>query len=618
MRPAGHLADCDDVAASIKRVKKARAKARVLAAAKKKASSKRKTSKKVKKKKLTRPKGMTCRRKTVKTKSGRKKRIKVCFKRKSRKKSKKIEEEDVQEEDHDQGAGPSFFIPAPPVAAAPAAVTAAPMAAPAAPAPSTPSPRAPPPRRPLPRRPPLSRPRPIRRRRPTPARCPPPRRTSPSPTPSACCGERASDRPRVRRSSWPRWAWTQRSAPSSTRRAPRSSSVRRRSTTTSNPIAPVDLWGHDHSWWLDRMIRTTHPLVERMTLVWHDWFATSREKVGSATLMLAQNELFRRHALGSFADLLREVTTDPAMLIWLDGVQNSKWDPNENFAREVMELFTLGAGRGAYTEQDVREAARAFTGFRVSWDSNQGYVNFRFDSSRHDTGQKTIFGQTGAWGWRQAIDLCLNHAMHASYFVTKLWSAFVPVPPDSATQAYLQQLYLSNGFQVAPLLEAILKHPTFLRGPSMINPPVVQQAGTLRTLGRHVDTTAWSWLADMAGQRLFFPPNVAGWNEDQWLDTSRWRGRWDTTAVAVWDRIVDPWSETSPYDAAETPEQAVSRAVDWCGSPLLTSELRAALLTFARDTIPAGLPGWAAGPRRGMRQNALRMLILTSSDVQTS
>jgi hypothetical protein len=136
-------------------------------------------------------------------------------------------------------------------------------------------------------------------------------------------------------------------------------------------LAPADAWGHDHLWWLDRMVRTSRPLVERMTLVWHDWFATSLDGVGSQKLMLDQNRLLRRMSLGAFDKLLLEITKDPAMLLWLSGTQNTKWSPNENYARELMELFTLGAGQG-YTERDVREQARALTGFDNDWKRGVG------------------------------------------------------------------------------------------------------------------------------------------------------------------------------------------------------------------------------------------------------
>ena len=138
------------------------------------------------------------------------------------------------------------------------------------------------------------------------------------------------------------------------------------------PIAPTDSWGHDHLWWLDRMLRSDQQLVERMALVFHDWFATSNDKVDSSQLMIDQSNMFRANCFGSFRTLLENVTQDPAMLIFLDGVQNTKSNPNENYGREVQELFTLGADRGAYTETDVRELARCFTGFDYDWSAELG------------------------------------------------------------------------------------------------------------------------------------------------------------------------------------------------------------------------------------------------------
>src|SRR5262249_45861914 len=197
------------------------------------------------------------------------------------------------------------------------------------------------------------------------------------------------------------------------------------------PLAPADAWGHDHLWWLDRMVRTSRPLVERMTLTWHDWFATSNDGVDSQRLMLRQNGLFRRNSLGSFRELLLEVTHDPAMLLWLNGVENEKGAPNENYAREMMELFTLGADRG-YTESDVREQARALTGWARDWKYGRPY--FHYDRNRHDAASKRVFGKTGRYDWRDACLLALNNTDHASYFVTKLWSYFIPTKPNGATQ----------------------------------------------------------------------------------------------------------------------------------------------------------------------------------------
>src|SRR4051794_29194809 len=152
-----------------------------------------------------------------------------------------------------------------------------------------------------------------------------------------------------------------------------------------SPLAPADNYGDDHMWWLDRMVRSDQQLVERMTLIWHDWFATSSAAVDGQQRILDQNELFRTKGLGSFIDLAQAVTADPAMLQWLNGVDNHKRAPNENYARELMELFTLGADRGAYTETDVREMARVLTGWDADWDDASGqYVNFRFRPELHD------------------------------------------------------------------------------------------------------------------------------------------------------------------------------------------------------------------------------------------
>ena len=310
------------------------------------------------------------------------------------------------------------------------------------------------------------------------------------------------------------------------------------------PLAPYDAWGHDHLWWLDRMIRTSRPLVERMALIWHDWFATSNDGVNSQRLMLKQNDLFRRKGLGSFHDLLLDVTSDPAMLLWLNGGDNSKDDPNENYGREMMELFTLGHGSG-YTENDVRQQARALTGWRYDW-TDSGPAHFRYDASYHDTGVKTIFGLKGHFMWKDSCRLCVSHPAHAPFFVQKLWSYFVPVPPDHATARALEKLYVSSGYAIRPVVEAILKHPQLYDGPRLVKSPVVYTAGLLRRIRRGIDTSDWVWLDSMSGQQLFYPPNVAGWDDTRWLDTATWRGRWWIAQAALDPYALDPEHATKP------------------------------------------------------------------------
>ena len=377
-------------------------------------------------------------------------------------------------------------------------------------------------------------------------------------------------------------------------------------------LAPGDAWGHDHLWWLDRMVRTSRPLVERMTLVWHDWFATSLDGVGSQRLMLNQNRLLRRLSLGSFDSMLREITKDPAMLLWLSGTENTKWSPNENYARELMELFTLGAGRG-YTERDVREQARALTGFDSDWKRGLGSHNFRFERDRHDRGHKRVFGRTGAFDWQDAVRLCLQHKRHPSFFVDKLWRYFVPTAPDAATRRSLEALYRKD-FQIRPVVEAILLHPALHAGPRMVKPPAVYTAGLLRAVGRGVDTQAWSWLSSQSGQRLFMPPNVAGWDDERWLDTATFRGRWEVANYAS-----RPFSLTDKQAASlpAEPQALVDGAIAFWGSPTLRPETRAVLVGFAAKAMGDADQRWKKTSYRFLTANALRQLIAVSPDLQT-
>jgi uncharacterized protein (DUF1800 family) len=383
-----------------------------------------------------------------------------------------------------------------------------------------------------------------------------------------------------------------------------------------NPLVPEDAYGHDHLWWLDRMVRTDQPLVERMTLVWHDWFSTSNDGVGQQALMLRQNELFRRHALGSFDQLAHDVTMDPAMIVWLNLDQNRRQSINENYARELMELFTLGADRGAYTEQDVRQLARALTGFDFDWSDELGMHNFRYVPSRHDTGTKTIFGQSGNFTWEQGVSMCVRHSMHPSFFVTKLWSYFIPTPPAAGDQQALEALYVSSGYQVRPVLEAILLHPDLYAGARMVKPPIVLLAGLLRAMQRSVDGEYWIWYSENAGQRLFYPPDVSGWDDSRWLDTSTIRGRWEVVSRALAGRELTG-DAVDDYDVNETPETAVAVARAWAGDPDLSAETVQLLTAFAANAL-AGAAGWQLRTYRGLRQNALRHLILASPDYQTS
>jgi uncharacterized protein (DUF1800 family) len=379
------------------------------------------------------------------------------------------------------------------------------------------------------------------------------------------------------------------------------------------PLDPINVWGDDHCWWLDRMVRSDQQLIERMTLIWHSWFATSID-ASTAALMLRQNRMMRARALGNFHDLLVQVTKDPAMLLWLSGAANNKYSPNENYGREVMELFTLGADRG-YSQQDVHQQARALTGFTNDWSETRGPTNFRFEPSLHDDGVKKIFGHRGRFNYLDSCRLLVEHPLHPSFMIAKLWGYFVGVPLPATELRALERAYVASGYETRPLVEAILRHPLFYEGPRMVIPPAVYCAGLLRRLGRTITTDAWSWIGELSGQRLFEPPNVAGWDYASWLDTSRWSGRFTAVNYALEGTFIDP--NKLKYPERETPSQALATALAHWGNPQLSSDTRDSLLGFSRRAQRGIRADWERVSYRILRQNALRALIPTTPDWQT-
>jgi uncharacterized protein (DUF1800 family) len=378
------------------------------------------------------------------------------------------------------------------------------------------------------------------------------------------------------------------------------------------PLDPFDVYGDDHCWWLDRMVRSNQQLIERMTLIWHSWFATSIE-ASTARLMINQNWTMRRRALGNFHDLFEQVTIDPAMLLWLSGSSNNKYSPNENYGREMMELFSLGADRG-YNQGDVHNQARALTGWTNGW-NDAGPNNFHFDPTLHDTGVKRILGHRGRFGWRDSVRLCVQHPMHPSFAIAKLWDYFIGEPPPAGDARALERMYVNSGFEVRPLVEAILRHPLFYEGPRMVTPPIVYTAGLLRAQGLTITTDAWAWIGEQSGQRLFEPPNVAGWDYTHWLDTSRWAGRFMAVTYSMTDRIINP--SKAKYSSLEDPSAAVENALRYWHDPELSDETKANLLAFSRRAQHTITANWEAVTFRILRQNALRALVPTTPEWQT-
>jgi uncharacterized protein (DUF1800 family) len=273
---------------------------------------------------------------------------------------------------------------------------------------------------------------------------------------------------------------------------------------------------HLRAWWLTRMLYSPHPLQEKMTLFWHNHFATSYSKVQSARYMLGQYELMRRHALGNFAELLREMSADPAMLIWLDGRDSKKGNPNENYAREIMELFSLGVGH--YTEQDIREAARAFTGWEISG------TEAAFNKKQHDDGEKTVLGQTGAWNADDIVRICLEQKSAPSFIAGKMYRFLISetVPATPELLAPLAEQFRKSDYDFGALVKTMLSSNLFfspLVYRTRVKSPVDFVLGIVRGLEGKIGTTALAQSLEQLGQNLFSPPSVKGWDGGRtWLN----------------------------------------------------------------------------------------------------
>ena len=270
------------------------------------------------------------------------------------------------------------------------------------------------------------------------------------------------------------------------------------------------------AWWLYRMQHASVPLTEKITLLWHNHFATSNAKVQSVEHMLEQNDLLRRHALGNFRDLLHGISRDVAMLIWLDGNANRKRHPNENFAREVMELFSLGEGN--YSEHDIAEAARAFTGWHVRRD------RFWLNTIQHDTNTKNVLGRRGNFDGDDIIEICLDQPACSQFLAWKLLRTFVLDRPEKQHIEGLAERIVHHKYQMQPVLSELLGSRLFFsdaaRG-SLIKSPIELVIGSYRTLGcaAHLPNTL-RLLADL-GQDVFEPPSVKGWEGGrQWISST--------------------------------------------------------------------------------------------------
>jgi hypothetical protein len=366
------------------------------------------------------------------------------------------------------------------------------------------------------------------------------------------------------------------------------------------------------AWWLYRMYHGPDPLGERLTLMWHNHLATGNEKVRDVPGIRRQNDIFRKHGRGPFGELLKAVLHDPALLIWLDAPSNRKGRVNENLGRELMELFTLGVGH--YTEQDVKEAARCLTGWKVAHDT------FRAWAPDHDDGEKTVLGRKGRWTGDDLVHLLLEHPTTSHRLAWRLGECLMGEKAvDAAALDALAAGLRTHGLDISWAVEAVLRSHAFFAEANLgsrVLGPVEYLVGVPRAL-ECFDPPPSSlllgeWSAQL-GQDLFYPPNVGGWKGGRtWLTTQGIIGRANYAAALAEGRL---WASHVPLDGlALARKNQRGRDLD-------------DLLSFAAEVLTGAPPGaaWhkrlraALGPKATLGPEIARAgiaLVAASPEVQ--
>jgi uncharacterized protein (DUF1800 family) len=344
-------------------------------------------------------------------------------------------------------------------------------------------------------------------------------------------------------------------------------------------------------WWLNRMLYTQRPLQEKLTLFWHNHFATANSKVNNSTLMLQQIQLFRDGGLGNFETLLQKVTRDPAMLIWLDNRLNRKAAPNENYAREVQELFTVGISN--YTEQDVHEAARAFTGHTL--DRTLTYV---FNKNQHDAGAKTFEGQSGNFDADDILGILVRNPATARFITTKLFTWFVYDSPDASVIDRLAATFSGSGFDIRAVMRDIFTGPEFLSPQayhSIVKQPVDYVVGSLKSLNvQNVGRDVTAVLRRM-GQDLLNPPDVSGWRGGAaWINSSTLFERFNWgDRLAMGRDAAKPYFDDVPGQiqalGATSPDALVDAYLGLFVDGDVTPEARQSLIDYLNTPTPLTL-----------------------------
>jgi len=398
------------------------------------------------------------------------------------------------------------------------------------------------------------------------------------------------------------------------------------------------------AYWMYRMVTTECPMEEKITLFWHGLFATGYAKGNQARALLNQIEMFRRDGLGSFRELLLQLSKDPSMLHWLDNNENHNGAVNENYGRELLELFAMGIGN--YTEQDVKEASRAFTGWtlgnaeymamRASKDSIWPYSriswHFEYRDYDHDDGEKTFLGETGKFNGEDIIDIIVKQEATAHFICTRLFQFFAADEVDEAGESTVKDMmrtYFDSGYEIKSVLRTLFNSDYFKSEDTRfarVKGPVELMVGAMRLAGSYQKPT--SGFEDVTnqsyymGQGLLRPPTVEGWHEGmEWIDSGALVERVNFVAKELGNvskpgvrAIIDRLARENNGEL--TPEQLVDRCLDLAGPIEVSDSSRSTLVEYAKRQGDLDLRGHQAGDEAEQRVGNMLRLVASTREFQ--
>ncbi|MCH8206790.1 MAG: DUF1800 domain-containing protein [Chloroflexi bacterium] len=404
-----------------------------------------------------------------------------------------------------------------------------------------------------------------------------------------------------------------------------------------------DLYG-SAAYWMYRMVTTRCPLEEKIALFWHGLFATGYSKLNQARTLMNQIETFRRHGLGNFGELLIELSKDPAMIIWLDNNDNHKGAINENFGRELLELFSMGIGN--YTEDDIKEAARAFTGWTLGnveymsvramkdsiWPYSRIAWHFGYRDYDHDDGEKTFLGETGRFNGEDIVRIIARQEATARFVCTRLFQYFAADEVDDDGERAIQTMmksYFDSGFEIRGVLRTLFNTEYFksekarfarMKGPVELIVGAVRMAGAYQSPTLEVNQLAQQ--AFFMGQGLLQPPTVEGWHEgDEWVDSGALVERVNFAAKELSD-VKSPGVRAiierlaTENGGTLSPEELVDRCLDLMGPIPVGSDAHASLVEFAVHKGDVTLTGHQAGDDAEHRVGDMLRMVASTREYQ--